>query len=179
VRVVGVRVIDDDNAALRRLAAVDHGISPGSHDVALEIFGLEFAAFSFCIVVASSVRVFSTALFFFLRSSLKLAVVNSVSMVPCSQSRKCPVRLIHAIFLVISVWVDRIRVTIAAVLCEHHIFDVLEVAKAKIFARTLRIGGSAVNYSIAETVSREVGSVREIEIVRIVEIDAFVTSVKT
>jgi hypothetical protein len=124
------------------------------------------------------VRVLAAALRLVLRSALQLAVVDSVGVVPCSGAGKGPVHLVHAVLLVVAVGVDRVRVALASVLGEHDRFDVLEIAEAKILARTLRILRSAVDFAISETVHREVSSVRQFHVVLVVQIDAFVTSEK-
>jgi len=124
------------------------------------------------------VRVLAAALRLVLRSALQLAVVDSVGVVPRSGAGESPVHLVHAVLLVVAVGVDRVRVALASVLGEHDRFDVLEIAEAKILARTLRILRSAVDFAISETVHREVSSVRQFHVVLVVQIDAFVTSGK-
>jgi hypothetical protein len=112
------------------------------------------------------------------RGSRPKAQRTPVGVVPCSGAGESPVHLVHAVLLVVAVGIDRVRVALASVLGEHDRFDVLEIAEAKILARTLRILGSAVDFAISETVHREVGSVRQFHVVLVVQIDAFVTSEK-
>ena len=43
MRIVGVRIVDDNGSSFLGLASVDDGISPGRHLVAFEIFKTERA----------------------------------------------------------------------------------------------------------------------------------------
>lgn len=109
-------------------------------------------------------RVLAAALRLVLRRALQLAVVDSVGVVPRAGAGERPVHLVHAVLLVVAVGVDRVRVVVAGVLGEHDRFDVLEIAEAEILARTLRVHRTVDN-AVAETVNREISSVRQFHVV--------------